>query len=387
MIGSELEELLGPLERFESIRRRAVRLGDRLADLSYANPYSGVLQAARAVLRETLDDERQLDLQYAPFGGQTLARRAVADALRESHALPFAFRDVVLTPGAMSALHVALRASGRPGDEVVIPVPCWLDYPLYARSIDRVPRFVPLAADGFGLDADAIAEAIGPRTCAIVLSHPGNPTGRSHGGDTLERLGSVIEAAETTGSRPITLIADETHRDFIEPGAYTSAAGLVDRSVIVYSFGKYHFMQGQRLGYAAVSPTHPDRTEVAGELSRWTRITGIATPTALMQRALPRLLTLRHDHDWIAPARARLIDALRAAEYSVTQPDGTLFVYVRTPAGHADDFAFVELLASLGVLALPAPVFHHQGHFRLALTGSEEMMSRAIDVLTEVAGE
>ena len=89
------------------------RLGDRLCDLSYANPYEGVRQGARQALRETLDDERPLDLQYAPFGGQTLARRAAADALRESHDLPFAGEDVVLTPGAMSALQLALQGGGR----------------------------------------------------------------------------------------------------------------------------------------------------------------------------------------------------------------------------------------------------------------------------------
>lgn len=384
MIAAELETLLEPLERFESIRRRVARLGDRLADLSYANPYEGVRQAARAALRDALDDERLLDLQYAPFGGQTLARRAVADSLSVSHGLPFAFHDVVLTPGAMSALHVGLRAAGGPGDEVVIPVPCWLDYPLYARSIDLVPRLVPLAPEGFGLDLDAIAAALGPRTCALVLSHPGNPTGRSYSPEALSGLGEVLRQAEERNGRAVHLIADETHRDFIEPGRYHSAADHVPRTVLVYSFGKYHFMQGQRLGYAATSPQHPERREVANEMVRWTRIAGFATPTALMQRALPRLLALRHDHSWLGTSRSRLLEALRGSGYSATEPDGTMFVYVQTPARYEDDFAFVEDLASHGMLALPAPVFHHQGHFRLSLTGSEEMVSRAIAVLEEV---
>jgi aspartate aminotransferase len=385
MIGWELEELLEPLERFESIRRRAVRLGDRLADLSYANPYAGVRDAARAALREALEDERLLDLQYAPFGGQTLARRVVADNLRETHELPFVFNDIVLTPGAMSALHVALRAGGRPGEEVVIPIPCWLDYPLYARSMDLVPRLVPLAAGSFELDHGAVADAIGPRTCAVVLSHPGNPTGRSHGADALRELGDVLSRAEESIGRAVTLIADETHRDFIEDETYRSAASFVDRTVIVYSFGKYHFMQGQRLGYAATSPRHPARREAADEMVRWTRITGIATPTALMQRALPRLLGLRHDQGWIASARAHLVDGLRGNGYEVTEPDGTLFVYVATPSHYEDDFAFVEEVASRGVLALPAPIFHHRGHFRLALTGSDEMLARAVEVLDAMA--
>jgi aspartate aminotransferase len=161
----------------------------------------------------------------------------------------------------------------------------------------------------------------------------------------------------------------------------------VSRVVIVYSFGKYHFMQGQRLGYAATSPRHPERRKLADEMVRWTRIAGIATPTALMQRALPRLLALRYELDWTASWRARLVDVLGRNGYSVTEPDATLFVYVLTPPGYEDDFAFVERLASRGVLALPAPVFHHRGHFRLSLTGSEDMLVRAAAVFEELTGE
>ena len=385
MITPELADLLEPLERFEAIRRRAARLGGRLADLSYANPYEPVGQAARAVLREALDEERPLDLQYTPFGGQALARRATADALRESHGLGFAFDDIVLTPGAMSALQVALHVSGEPGDQVVIPVPCWLDYPLYVRSLGLEPRLVALRPDRFDLDVEAIAEAVGPRTCAVMLSQPANPTGRCYDEAALGKLGEALRQAES-GGRPVTLIADETHRDFVEPGRYRSAASFFERTLLIYSFGKYHFIQGQRLGYAAVSPRHPERAEVAREMARWTRIAGIATPTALMQRALPRLLALEHDHGWVSAWRTRLVDSLSEQGYAVTDPDATMFVYVGTPADHEDDFAFIERLAGRGLLALPAPVFHHHGHFRLSLTGSEPMLVRALEILGEEAG-
>jgi len=175
MLPADLGALLEPLERVEAMRRRAVRLGARFCDLSYANPYQGVGEGVRAVIRAALDQERLLDLQYTPFGGQTLARRAVADALRASHDLPFAYPDVVLTPGAMAALHAALHACGRPGDEVVIPTPCWLDYPLYVRATNRRAVCVPLAAESFDLDIEAIAAALTRRTCAILLANPANP--------------------------------------------------------------------------------------------------------------------------------------------------------------------------------------------------------------------
>jgi aspartate aminotransferase len=385
MIPPELEELLEPLERFEAIRRRAARLGSRLADLSYANPYEGAQATARDAIRLTLDDERDLDLQYAPFGGQTLSRRAAADALAESHALPFAFSDVILTPGAMSALQLALRTAGKPGDEVVIPVPCWLDYPLYVRALGLVPRLVPLVGARFDLDVDTVSRALTKRTCALILCHPANPTGRNYGPDALSGLGEALRRAEEELGCQVTLVADETHRDFVSPPDYTSGAAFHERCVIVYSFGKYHFMQGQRLGYVAVSPRHPTREAIAEELVRWTRITGIATPTALMQRALPRLLALDHDLGWVDGWRGRLLEELSRTGYATVEPDATLFLYVQTPPGHDDDLSFIAELAAGGVLALPAPVFHHRGWFRLSVTGSDEMLTRALPVLRELA--
>jgi aspartate aminotransferase len=385
MIPPELEELLEPLERFEAIRRRAARLGNRLADLSYANPYEGARATAREAIRRTLDDERDLDLQYGPFGGQTLSRRVTADALAKSHGLPFAFGDVILTPGAMSALQLALRTAGDPGDEVVIPVPCWLDYPLYVRALGLVPRLVPLGGERFDLDLDALSRALNNRTCALILCHPANPTGRNYGPDTLAGLGEVLRRAEEELGCRVTLVSDETHRDFVSPPDYTSGAASHDRCMIVYSFGKYHFIQGQRLGYVAVSPRHPAREAIAEELVRWTRITGIATPTALMQRALPRLLALDHDLGWVEDWRGRLLDELSGAGYVAAEPDATLFLYVQTPPDHDDDFSFIAQLAAAGVLALPAPVFHHSGWFRLSVTGSDEMLTKALPVLRGLA--
>jgi aspartate aminotransferase len=384
VIEPQVEVLLEALERFEAIRRKFARMGEKLVDLSYANPYGGIQEAARAVLREALESERLLSLQYAPFGGQTFSRRAVADSLRRTHHLDFNFEDVILTPGAMGALQLALHASGRRGHEVIIVYPCWLDYPLYASSLDLIPIMVPLAPPAFDIDVAAIARALNERTCAIVLSHPANPTGRNYGRPALEQLAETIRSAESRLGSTVTIIADETHRDFVPDGEYWSLASVYDRALVVYSFGKYHFMQGQRLGYVATSPRHPTRHETAAELVRWTRITGLATPTALMQRALPSLLTLRHEQGWLAHWRRRLVDELTSAGHDVVEPQATMFVYVRTPPGY-DDFDFVERLARSGVLVLPAPVFHHTGYFRIALTGSESMLEKALPVLASFA--
>lgn len=382
-IPASLLSLLEPLEKFEAIRRASARLGDRLCDLAYANPYQGAQAEALAALRAALDERRMLGLQYTPFGGQTIARRRVADTLRRSHALAFTHRDVVLTPGAMAALQIALRASDASGHEVIIPTPCWLDYPLYVRHVGAEPVMIPPGRAAM-LDPEAVAAAVTKRTRAVLLSHPANPTGHNYDHVTLASLATAVSARGNALGATITLIADETHRDFTAPGSYRSLTAHFDRTIIVYSFGKYHFLQGQRLGYAAVSPLHPECTRIGLELERWTRITGLVAPTALMQQAIPRLLALTYDQDWLCRLRDRLTRRLRAAGYQVAEADATLFVYVGTPTGF-DDWEFTRRLAARGVLMLPAPVFHHSGWFRLALTGSEPMIERALDVLEEEA--
>jgi aspartate aminotransferase len=379
-----LQALLRPLEEFEEIRRRAVRLGARLCDLSYANPYEGVERSTRETLRRALDGERLLELQYSPFGGQTLVRRAVADDLTTRQGQPYEYRDVILTPGAMAALQLGLRAAGTTGDEVVIPVPCWLDYPLYAHYLGLCPILVPLQGPRFEIDPSAIAEALTPRTCAVLLSNPANPTGRSYSRKLLEDLAEVLRQAEREFGRTITLISDETHRDFTDPGAHQPSAPLWPATFTVYSFGKYHFIQGQRIGYLAVSPSHPQRDGLTADLVRWTRVMGFCTPTAHMQAAIPDLLTLRHDLSSVALQRHWLTDELCRAGYDVTQADATLFVYVATPDGE-EDMQFIRTLAESGVLALPAPVFHHRGHFRLALTGGTRMLEGGVAVLRRVS--
>ena len=153
---------------------------------------------------------------------------------------------------------------------------------------------------------------------------------------------------------------------------------------MVYSFGKSLFLQGQRLGYVAVSPHHPDRQAYGRLLERLTRVMGFCTPTALMQLAIADLLSVRPALDGIARRRARLLEGLTKAGYDVTPSDATFFVYPRAPGG--DDMAFVARLAEEGVFVLPSSLFHHAGHFRVSLTATDDMLTRALERLSLIGG-
>jgi aspartate aminotransferase len=378
MLTVQLEQLLAPQERVDALRDEATRRGGaRLVDLAYANSHDGVPAPVLAALREALDGGRALDLQYTPYGGATVPRRLVAESLRASHGEPFHFRDVVLTPGAMAGLNLLLR-SLEPASEVVVVTPCWLDYPLYLANLGLRAILVPVDARTLRLDLPALEAALGPRTRAVLLSQPANPTGLLYRPDELVALAGLLARAP----HPPLLISDECHRDYVLPPAtFVSPLASYERTCLVHSFGKALLLQGQRTGFVAVSPRHPERRPLARTLERLMRVTGFCAPTALMQQALGALLELRPDLGRLGARRERALQALEASGYQVVPSQGTFFLYPRTPGG--DDFAFTERLARRGVLVLPAAVFHHRGHFRIALTASDEALDRALGVLAE----
>jgi aspartate aminotransferase len=377
-----IERWLAPQERFDALRSEAMRRGGAdFADLAYANPQDGPPARVLDAIRTALDEGRALDLQYTPYGGAMVPRRLVARALSAATALPFRFSDVVLTPGAMGALTLVMRwlaaTTDRPG-EIIIPTPCWLDHPLYAQEAGLRPVLVPLDPDTLRLDLAAIARALTDDTVAIVLTQPGNPTGLLHTSEELAALGAMLAAR----TRPPLLVSDEAHRDVVFDGAMVSPAAHYARTAVVYSFGKTALLQGQRVGYVAVSPRMDGGEEMARDLVRLCRVTSLYAPTALMQRVIGRLLEHRPDLTPFRARRRRALDALDAMGWDVVPSDATFFLYPRVPGGDAEKL--VETLARRGTLVLPAEVFHHTGHVRLSLTCTDAALERALQVMREV---
>jgi aspartate aminotransferase len=280
----------------------------------------------------------------------------------------------------MSALCVAFRCvqTSSGDDEVLVITPCWMDYLLYLENLGIAWRSVPLTAD-HRLDIPAIRAALGPRTRAVLLSQPANPAGRVYSAGELEALAQLLREQAV----PPLWISDECHRDLVFSGrTFVAPTAVYDRTCIVYSFVKLLFVQGQRIGYLAVSAAMPDGRAFANRALQAVRAMGFCTPNALMQLALPRLLDLRLDVSWIERRSRRLAAGLEQAGYAVARPDGTFFLYVAVPQG--DDFSFAETMARQGVLIMPSSLFHQADHFRLSVTATDSMVDRALLKFSQV---
>lgn len=377
---------LRPQQRFDELAERAFReFGPRLIDLSYANAYDGPEARVVEAIRHALDQTDGLAFQYTPYGGSTTTRRLIATQFRTRFGLPMHYQDIILTPGAMSALNLAFRGLCNGEDEVLILSPCWLDYPLYLSHLQIAFRFVPLNAAKH-LDLDVIARAIGPRTRAIVFSTPGCPTGVVLSAAELEGLARVLKDAESKWVHPIYAISDEVHRDLTWGNtSFSTTMQFHPRTVSIYSFGKALFLQGQRIGYVAVSPMMEQRDEIRKRFRELVRVMGFCTPTTLMQRVIPKILNYRPPLDEVRRRQRMVRAALIEAGCVVCEAEATFFVYVKAPL--EDDFLFAEKMAAKGVLILPSSLFHERGYFRIAVTAKKELITGALPRLVEAVRE
>jgi aspartate aminotransferase len=375
----QLVPLLEPQERLDRLGAAAFkRFGPKLLDLSYANPCDGPSAEVLAVLRHVAGELSGLSLQYTPYGGRPATRRAVASRLTRDCGLPFEPRDIIMTSGAMPALNAVLRALFAPDDQVIVLTPCWQDYPLYLQHLNIPVRFVPMRKDKH-LDLEAIAAAIDRRTKGLLFSHPCCPTGIVYRKEEIEGLSRVLGDAEARFDTSLYLVCDEVHRQLVwSDQPFYSPLSSYARSLCIYSFGKALFLQGQRIGYVAVSPRMAERDAVRTTLERCVRLMGFGTPTSLMQYTVCDLLDHTPCTDTLAAKQACVRRTLAAYGYNVCPGDASFYVYVESPL--RDDFQFVELLASQGVLAVPSTLFHDPGYFRLSLTARHDAISARLPV-------
>lgn len=371
MPGATEEQLAQPLERFARLHTATMRSAPGLLDLSYPNPRVDRDTRAFGLLREVARRVPQRELQYTPFGGGTVVRRRIASALARRTGVPLGHRDIVLTPGATAALTVALAALFRPGDEIQVVTPCWMDYPLYLHRLGLRTRLIPSGPDK-RIPVERVVAAAGPDTAGLIIGQPACPTGVVHSDAELEALSEALHAiAARTGRRPV-LISDEVHRDQIWGDAeFISPMQVYPDTVSVYSFGKAWSLQGQRTGYLALGPRMRHHDEAVIHVERALRSTGICAPTALMQRLVLEIVDLEPDQGPLRRDQTLLRAELRRLGYRIVDGQATAFVYIRCPDG-VDDWEFVTNLAGQRLLAMPSELFHEGRHIRLALNVGAE---------------
>ncbi|HET7056536.1 MAG TPA: aminotransferase class I/II-fold pyridoxal phosphate-dependent enzyme [Thermomicrobiales bacterium] len=346
-----------------------------IADFTFGNPHDMPMPEYVDALRAAANPQDPDWFGYKDY--VPAAQEAAAASLERLLRIPFAPEDILLTTGGFAAIATALKTAADPGDEVIYSLPPWFLYEGLCAEAGLTPVKVMIDLTTFDLDVDAIAAAITPRTRVVIINTPNNPTGRIYPPETLRRLAAVLEEASVRYGRRISLISDEPYNRIVFDGArFHSPAEFYPYTFIAYSYGKTHLAPGQRIGYIALPPTMPDREAVRAAIMQLQIVAGWAFPNAIMQYALPRLEQFMIDVERLQRRRDRIVEALTEMGYPIHRPEGTFYLWPRSPIG--DDAAFARELAEHDIFVLPGHMFETPGFFRICLTANDEMIERSL---------
>jgi aspartate aminotransferase len=348
-----------------------------IVDFTFGNPHEMPPAAYVDTLRQAIEPRTKDWFAYKDY--EPAAQEAAAASLERLLGMPFLPEDIRLTTGGFTAIAISMKTVADPGDEVIYSLPPWFMYEGLAVEAGLRPVRVRINPETFDLDIDAIAGAITPRTRIVIVNTPNNPTGRIYPPETLRRLANLLEEASARNGRRIYLISDEPYNRIVFDGArFHSPLAYYPYSFLAYSYGKTHLSPGQRIGYIALPPSMPlaDREVIRQSVMDLTITIGWAFPNAVLQYALPRLEEFTIDVAHLQRKRDRLVDALVAMGYRVERPEGTFYLWVRSP--NPDDRAFTEQLAERDIFVMPGYLFETPGFFRISLTANDDMIERSL---------
>lgn len=354
-------------------------------DLTLGNPVVEPPQGFRRELRRWVEKPSPGMHRYMPNAGYPETRNAVAEHLSSMTGLSFTHNEIVMTCGAAGALNVVLKAILNAGDEVVIFAPYFVEYIYYIDNAQGVPQIVPTGSR-FEPDLKALEEGITPRTRAVVINSPNNPTGVVYGNDILEGIGELLGKKEREYGSEIFLISDDVYRMLVYDGVDCPYVFRYHpHSIITTSYSKDLALPGERIGYIAVNPRYDGRAELIDGLVFCNRTLGFVNAPALMQNVVRALQDVTVDIKAYEKKRDFLYSSLTDMGYSMVKPEGAFYMFPGSPVD--DDVAFVAELQKHNVLVVPGKGFGAPGHFRISYCVEDRVLEGSLEGFRSVAEE
>ena len=391
--------LSATLDRFEpsaisQIFSLAVKLKDEgrnIADFSTGEPDFDTPDHIKRAAAEAIE---RGDTKYTALEGTRAMREAVCDKFKRDNRLDYDPDQIFVHSGAKPLLADIFRTMLNPGDEVIVPTPCWPSHPGAILAAGGTPIFVPAGVGaGYRISADQLASAITPRTRGFVLCSPSNPTGAAYGADDLEAFAEVL-----LNHPDIWIVSDDLYEhivfdEFPFATIASVAPPLFDRTITVNGVSKAYAMTGWRIGYAGLP-----KPFMAGLLKLCSQATG--NPSSMGQAAA--IAALEGPQEFLQ-ARAHAYEHRRDAALMVlnqvegltcSMPEGAFYLFPdcsklfgrKTPEGEAvtNSVEFCRyLLEQWDVATVPGSAFQAEGCFRVSIAVADAEVDRGCDLIRQ----
>jgi aspartate aminotransferase len=361
---------------------RAQEIGsENVFDFSLGNPSVPVPQAFTDKMIELLQTKDTMELHgYSQSQGIPSVRAKFADYLNKKFDMNYTPEHLFMTTGAAGAVAHAVRVVTTPGDEVITFAPYFPEYNHYVNMTGAVLKVVPADTEHFQINFDEFEKALNPKTMAVLINTPNNPSGTVYSTKTMIKLSQILEAKQKEYGHDIFIISDEPYRDIIFAGVDSPyISKFYDNTLSCYSFAKSLSIPGERLGYVAANPKCTDSELISPMCGQISRGIGHNCPPSIIQIAVAEVLGLTSDLSVYETNMNIIYNELVDLGFEVVKPGGTFYIFPK--ALEEDSITFCQKAMKYDLVLVPGDSFGCKGYFRMAYCIETDKVKRAMVAL------
>ncbi len=374
---------------FEEGKRLAGIYGaENVYDFSLGNPNVPAPAQVNEAIKALVDEEESTVLHgYMSNSGYEDVRAAVASSLNRRFGTDFDETNIIMTVGAAGGINVIFKAVINAGDEIIAFAPYFGEYRSYAANVDAKLVVVPPDTTTFQPDLDTFEKMITPKTKAVIVNTPNNPTGVVYSEDTIKKMAEILERKQKEYDRVIILFSDEPYRELAYDGVEVPyLTKYYDNTVVGYSYSKSLSLPGERIGYLVIPDALDDSATIKTACNVATRILGFVNAPSLMQKVIGRCVDVDVSENIAAYNRNRetLYKGLLKLGFECIKPEGAFYMFVKTPV---DDKEFCERAKKYNILMVPGSTFACPGFVRIAYCVSYDTITNSLPQFKKLAEE
>ncbi|MBM6947758.1 pyridoxal phosphate-dependent aminotransferase [Mordavella massiliensis] len=372
---------------FEEGTRMAAQYGaENVYDFSLGNPNVPAPASVKKAIVELLDEEDPVVLHgYTNSNsGYADVRQTVADSLNRRFGTSFAGKNIIMTVGAAGGLNVILKTLLNPGDEVITFAPYFGEYRSYTNNYDGVLVEISPDTETFQPKLDEFRAKITPKTKAVIVNTPNNPTGVVYSEETIKKMAAILEEKQKEYGTDIYLISDEPYRELVYDGVEVPwLTKYYANTIVGYSYSKSLSLPGERIGYLVIPDEVTDSETVLSAANVATRILGFVNAPTLQQKVVAKCIGEETDISFYNRNRETLYSGLKDCGFTCIKPEGAFYLFVKSPV--ADEKAFCAEAKKYHILLVPGSSFGCPGYVRIAYCVSYETIVNSLPKFRELA--
>ena len=371
----------------EGNRLRAKYGADKVFDFSLGNPSVPAPDSVREAIIELVNTTDPTVLHgYMSNAGFEDVRQTIAESLNRRFDTKFSAKNLIMTVGAASGLNVILKTILNPGEEVIVFAPYFLEYGAYVRNYDGVLVEISPDTTTFQPNLAEFEQKITPKTRAVIVNTPHNPTGVVYSEETIKKLSAILEAKQKEFGTVIYLISDEPYRELAYDGVEVPyLTKYYNNTVVGYSYSKSLSLPGERIGYLVIPDEADGSEELISAATIANRTLGCVNAPSLIQKVVAKCVDAKTDLVAYDKNRQALYNGLKECGFECIKPQGAFYLFVKSPV--EDEKAFCEAGKKYNILMVPGSSFACPGYVRLAYCVSYETIVNSLPHFAEVAKE